>query len=172
MAARVATCTRLSHGIVAVDTDYVRPQLAASHLIIDDGRAAFVDVGTNYSVPLLLDALRRNDLDVGDVDYLFVTHVHLDHFEDLDHAGGAGELVRHLPNASVVVHPRGALHLRDPEKLVRGTIAVYGEEHFNRIYQGVTPIRSKRIEIASDGQDFQLGQRRLHCFYTLHSLAC
>ena len=145
---------------MAVDTDYVRPLLDASHVIIDEGRAAFVDTGTNHSVPLLLDALRQLDVDRADVDYVFLTHVHL------DHAGGAGELLKFLPNATVVVHPRGAPHLVEPEKLVRGTIAVYGQSHFDKVYQGVTPLPADRLSIIEDGQRFRLGGRELTCFYT------
>jgi len=155
-----ATLTRLDHGIVAVDTDYVRPILDASHLVMDGGRAAFVDTGTNHSVPLLLDALRQLDVDVADVDYLFLTHVHL------DHAGGAGELLKHLPNATAVVHPRGAPHLAEPDRLVRGTVAVYGQAHFDKVYQGVTPISRKRITAVEDGQVFRLGNRDLTLFFT------
>jgi Cft2 family RNA processing exonuclease len=79
-------------------------------------------------VPLLLDALRQQDLDVGDVDFVFLTHVHL------DHAGGAGELMLQLPNASCVIHPYGAPHMIDPGKLVAGTEAVYGKEQTAETY--------------------------------------
>jgi glyoxylase-like metal-dependent hydrolase (beta-lactamase superfamily II) len=74
-------------GIVVVDTEYVRPNLDASHLIVDQGRAAFVDTGTALSVPNLLAALASHDVGVDDVDYILLTHVHL------DHAGGAGAIV-------------------------------------------------------------------------------
>jgi glyoxylase-like metal-dependent hydrolase (beta-lactamase superfamily II) len=97
---QAAHMTELGHGIVAVDTDYFRPLQDASHLIVAGDRAAFVDTGTNHSVDLLLDALARLNLDVGQVDFVFLTHVHL------DHAGGAGRLMGRLPNAKAVVHPR------------------------------------------------------------------
>ena len=155
-----AAITKLDHGITAVDTDYVRPILDASHLVVESGRAAFVDTGTTNSVPLLLDAMKQLDVDVGDVDYLFLTHVHL------DHAGGAGELLTHLPNAKVVVHPRGARHLLEPEKLIKGTIAVYGQESFDKIYGGVTAIPKDRMIVVEDQQDFELASRPLQCFFT------
>jgi len=47
----------LGHGIAAIDTGFVRPFFDASHLLIEGGRAAFVDVGTIHSVPGLLAAL-------------------------------------------------------------------------------------------------------------------
>lgn len=155
-----ATTTDLDHGITAVDTDYVRPLLDASHLIVEGGRAAFVDTGTNDSVPLLLDALARAGLDRGDVDYVFLTHVHL------DHAGGAGELMAALPNARAVLHPRGARHMIDPSKLVKGAQAVYGERAFADMYGEIRPIPEARVVVADDGQRFDLAGREFQCFHT------
>jgi hypothetical protein len=45
------------HGIFAIDTHYLRPGLDASHLIVHEGRAAFVDTGATPAVPYLLAAL-------------------------------------------------------------------------------------------------------------------
>lgn len=155
-----AALTELDHGVTAIDTAYVRPKLDASHLIIEAGQAAFVDTGTTKSVPLLLDALAQKNVDPADVAYLFLTHVHL------DHAGGAGELLSHLPNAKAVVHPRGVRHLLNPQKLIDGTIAVYGQRRFDELYGGVTAIAAERLIIADDLQNFELAGRALQCFYT------
>src|SRR4051794_34694109 len=102
------TITRHPHGTYAVDTEYVRPGLAAAHIVEHRGRAAFIDVGTTLSVPYLLAALDRLGIAPSAVDLLLLTHVHL------DHAGGAGALMQALPNAKAVLHPRGAPHLIDP----------------------------------------------------------
>ncbi|HEX7062657.1 MAG TPA: MBL fold metallo-hydrolase, partial [Woeseiaceae bacterium] len=150
----------LGDGITAIDTEYVRPLLDASHLIVDGGRAAFVDTGTNQSVPLLLAVLGLEGVEPADVDYVFLTHVHL------DHAGGAGELLRRLPRAQAVLHPRGARHMIDPEKLVSGSIAVYGEARFRELYGEIRPIPEERVTIANDGQRFALGGRELTCLHT------
>ena len=155
-----AEVTEHGNGVVAIDTDYVRPILDASHLIIESGRAAFVDTGTTNSVPLLLDALAQKDIDVGDVDFVFLTHVHL------DHAGGAGELMTHLPNAKAIVHPRGARHMSEPQKLIDGTIAVYGQERYEKVYGGVTPIAEDRMVVVDDLQQFEFAGRALQCFFT------
>ena len=158
--AEIPALLSFPHGITAVDTDYVRPRLDASHLVIRGGRGAFVDTGTSRSVPALLAALAAKDLDPADVDYVFLTHVHL------DHAGGAGELMRHLPNAKVLVHPRGAAHVVNPEKLIAGTKAVYGEAEFARLYGEIPPIAAERVIEAPEGLLVQLGGSELLLIHT------
>jgi glyoxylase-like metal-dependent hydrolase (beta-lactamase superfamily II) len=148
------------HGITAIDTDYVRPQLDASHLIVRDGRAAFVDTGTTHSVPNLLAALEQKQIAPEAVDYVLLTHVHL------DHAGGAGELMRHLPNANVLVHPRGAAHLVDPSRLIAGTKAVYGDAEFMRLYGEIPPIPAERVLTAADDTRLRLGSSELRLIHT------
>ena len=114
--------TKFADGITAVDTEYVRPQMDASHVVVAGTRAAIVDTGPNSAVPLILAALEQLGIERDAVELLFLTHVHL------DHAGGAGQLMRHLPRATAVIHPRGAPHMIDPAKLIAGSRAVYGEE--------------------------------------------
>ena len=155
-----ARTTVLNDGIVAIDTEYSRPLQDASHLIIEAGRAAFVDTGVNSSVPLLLEGLAEQGLDVADVDYVFLTHIHL------DHAGGAGLLMQHLPNARCVVHPRGAPHMVNPEKIIAGTEAVYGKQETRDMYGEIQPIDADRMETAEDGEWFALAGRQLQAFFT------
>ncbi len=152
--------TYFGHGITAVDTDYVRPRLDASHVILRDGRAAFVDTGTTHSVPNLLTGLVSAGALPEQVDYVFLTHIHL------DHAGGAGELTRHLPRAKVVVHPRGASHIVDPSKLIEGTRAVYGEAEFQRLYGEIPGIPAERVVQAADGMKLMLGKSELTFIHT------
>ena len=152
--------TDYADGITAIDVDYVRPRLAASHLVVDGGRAAFVDTGTTRSVPNLLAALAARRIDPAQVDWVLTTHVHL------DHAGGAGELMRHLPQARCVVHPRGARHLADPGKLVAGSIAVYGEARYRELYGDIVPIAEDRLLVPQDGERISLGGRTLELLHT------
>jgi len=155
-----ATLYRHPHGVTAVDAEYLYPGHAAAHLIVDSGRAAFVDVGTNSSVPYLLAALDELGLAPAAVDYLLLTHVHL------DHAGGAGALMQHLPNARALLHPRGAPHMIDPAKLIAGSQAVYGEERFRRLYGELLPIAPERVRIVADGERVVLGGRTLELIHT------
>jgi glyoxylase-like metal-dependent hydrolase (beta-lactamase superfamily II) len=145
----------LGHGIHAIDTGFVRPFFDASHLVVEQGRAAFVDVGTTFSVPGLLRALDGLGLPREAVDYVIVTHVHL------DHAGGAGEMMRLLPQAKLVVHPRGARHMIDPAKLWAGASAVYGEDAMRRNYGRLVPVDPARVIEAPDGFTLVLASRPL-----------
>lgn len=144
-------------GIHTIDTAQVRPRFAAAYLVEGDGRAALVDCGTNHSVPHILAALERAGVSAGQVDWLILTHVHL------DHAGGAGALLPHLPNARVVVHPRGARHMIDPSKLMAGATAVYGEEAMQRLYGTLQPVPAERVLEAGDGFVVRLAGRPLTC---------
>ncbi len=143
----------LGDGVFLIDTLYTRPGHAASHLVVDNGRAAFVDTGAGPAAPRLLAALDQLGIAREQVDYLFLTHVHL------DHAGGAGQLMRALPNARAVLHPRGAPHMIDPTKLTAGSIAVYGEALFHQLYGELVPIPADRVLVTEDGQRLSLGRR-------------
>ncbi|MGH8198381.1 MAG: MBL fold metallo-hydrolase [Steroidobacteraceae bacterium] len=156
----VSKLTDFAGGITAIDADYVRPRLAASHLVIDAGRAAFVDTGTTHSLPNLLGALAAKNIDPADVEWVLATHVHL------DHAGGAGALMQALPNARCAVHPRGARHLAEPSKLIAGSIAVYGEERYRALYGEIVPIPESRLFVAQEGTVIALGGRRLELIHT------
>ena len=169
MNASLPRLTKFADGITAVDTEYVRPQMDASHVVVSGPRAAIVDTGPNTAVPLILAALDELGVSPGAVDYLFLTHVHL------DHAGGAGALMRELPNATAIVHPRGAPHMIDPGKLIAGTRAVYGDELYSKLYGEILPIPTERLKIAQDGARFDLAGRTFECVHTpghaLHHMA-
>ena len=145
----------LGHGITAIDTGFQRPFFDASHLLVERGRAAFVDVGTAFSVPALLAALDTKGVARGAVDYVILTHVHL------DHAGGAGQLMRALPSARLVVHPRGARHMIDPSKLWAGASEVYGAEAMRRTYGELLRVDAERVIEAPDDFTLELGGRPL-----------
>jgi glyoxylase-like metal-dependent hydrolase (beta-lactamase superfamily II) len=160
MTAAKPQLTRHPDGITAVDTEYVRPQQDAAHIVMHQGHAAIVDTGANNAVPLLLAALAELGIAREAVEYLFLTHVHL------DHAGGAGQLMRALPRAKAVLHPRGAPHMVDPSKLIAGTISVYGQQAYQQLYGEVLPIAAERIVITRDGQRLALGEREFEFIHT------
>jgi len=148
------------NGIVAFDSGYVRPLLAAIHLVVEQGRVAIIDTGSNDSLPNTLSALEKLGLDAAAVDYIFLTHIHL------DHAGGAARMMAKFPEARLVVHPRGARHMAEPARLVAGVSAVYGPEYVERVYGDILPIPAERIISAPDGHVVSLAGRELLCLDT------
>lgn len=154
----------LGDNIFAIDTGFVRPQFDASYLVAHRApsgeRLAIIDTGTNYSIPRILATIKDLDCACDQVDYIILTHIHL------DHAGGAGELMQNCPNAKLVVHPRGSRHMIDPSALRAGAVAVYGEEIVQRDYGTLLPIDSNRIIEAQEGQLINLAGRMLTCIET------
>ena len=150
----------LEHGVHVIDTGFHRPVFDASYLLVERGRAAFVDTGTNHSVPRLLAALDAVGLPRAAVDFVIATHVHL------DHAGGVGLLMQHLPSAQLVVHPHGARHLIDPSALMKGARAVYGDEEVARSYGEVAGVAAERVLQSFDGMVLDFAGRPLTFFDT------
>ncbi|MSQ74145.1 MAG: MBL fold metallo-hydrolase [Betaproteobacteria bacterium] len=142
-------------GISAIDSGFHRPMLAAIHLIVEDGRAAIIDTGSNHSVGVVMQALAAKGLKPEQVDWVILTHIHL------DHAGGASQLMRLLPEAVLTVHPRGARHMADPGRLVQGAIDVYGAEVTRQTYGEILPIPKERILETPHESSIRLNSREL-----------
>jgi glyoxylase-like metal-dependent hydrolase (beta-lactamase superfamily II) len=143
------------HGIFAVDSVYDRRLQTAIHLLVEEGRAAVIDTGTSHAVPHILAALTAQGIAPAQVDYVILTHVHL------DHAGAAGQLMALFPNARLTVHPRGARHIADPSRLLSATRAIYGEEETRRVYGEVLPVPQARMVETPEGATLRLAGREL-----------
>lgn len=146
-----------SNGIYCIDAKYGRDNLAAVYLIVQDGKAALVETAHAKSLPCVLDKLQELNISPDNLEYIFVTHIHL------DHAGGAGVYMETFKNAQLVVHPKGVRHMIDPSKLEAGVVAVYGEEFVTNMYGKLLPIAAERILIGSDGFTINLNGRILEC---------
>ena len=143
------------HGIFAVDSVYDRRLQTAIHLLVEEGRAAVIDTGTAHAVPHVMAALAAQGVAPEQVDYVILTHVHL------DHAGAAGQLMVRFPNARLTVHPRGARHMVDPSRLLSATVAIYGAEETRRIYGEVLPVPAARVVETGEGARLALAGREL-----------
>lgn len=147
--------------VYPVDCHYVREERACAFLLIEGDRASFVDNNTVFAVPYLLEALEKRGIKRENVDYIIVTHVHL------DHAGGTAELVKHCPNAKVIAHPKASRHLANPSRLIDGARAVYGEPLFTQLYGNIEPVPEEKIYSVSDNEVIKWGNRELKFMHTL-----
>lgn len=148
-------------GILTIDTHYLgRPEFAAVYLLIDGDRAIFFDNNTNAAVPGQLAALRDHGLQPEQVEYLIITHVHL------DHAGGTSAMARACPNATILAHPRAAPHIIDPSRLVASASAVYGADEFRRLYGNIEGVAAERVRVMGDEEVLDFGNRQLRFLHT------
>jgi glyoxylase-like metal-dependent hydrolase (beta-lactamase superfamily II) len=145
----------IANGVSVIDSGYFSKDFAAIYIIKQNNKVAIIETGTTFSVSNVKKALEKDNLSVLDVAYIIPTHVHL------DHAGGAGELMKHCPNATLIAHPRGARHLIDPTKLIAGAMAVYGEKQFNKLYGKIIPIEADRVIEADDSFTLDFDGREL-----------
>ncbi len=140
---------------MAVDSGLFGREMAACYVLETADQVALIEVGSNSSADRILNVLKHRGWSPGQVSHVIVTHVHL------DHAGGSGRIMQLLPNAVLVVHPRGARHLIDPSQLEAGTRAVYGDTVFDETHGHLIPVPRERVITMEDGETLAIGEREL-----------
>ena len=112
-------------------------------------KKALVDVGPSAAAPSLLSALADVGVNSSEIDYIVLTHIHM------DHSGGVGTVVRHLSEARVVAHSRAVPHLADPSRLWQASRKTLGElaDQYGRI----EPVPEDRVVAATDSMKLDLG---------------
>lgn len=118
--------------------------------VIDEEELTIIETGPSPSVKYIKKGLEMLGFTLDQVKYIIVTHIHL------DHAGGAGLLIKECPNAQVVVHPRGERHLVDPRKLAAGARAIYGDS-FSELFDPIVPIPEDRLLVKTEGDTLKIG---------------
>ncbi|MBD7944277.1 MBL fold metallo-hydrolase [Psychrobacillus sp. Sa2BUA9] len=126
--------------------------------VIQEEKLTIVETGPSPSVKHLKEGLQELGFSLDEVKYIIVTHIHL------DHAGGAGLLLQECPNAKVVVHPKGARHLAEPERLIAGARAVYGSE-FDDLFDPIVAIPEERLLTRAEGETLQIGENCTLTFF-------
>jgi glyoxylase-like metal-dependent hydrolase (beta-lactamase superfamily II) len=147
--------------IFTIDCHYAGiDQVVCAYLIVDKGRATFIETNTSHAVPHLLAKLDSLGIPRENVDFVIITHVHL------DHAGGSSALLSSCPNAKLLAHPKAAKHMMNPTRLIESSKQVYGEETFQKLYGEISPIPEHRIRIMLDGESLEWGSRNFNFIYT------
>lgn len=145
----------LKYAIYHLDVEYVQAGVASLYLLEHKKQLCIIETGTALSLPIVQAAIASLGLSFDDVAYIIPTHIHL------DHAGGAGALMQACPQAKLIIHPRGAAHMADPARLIAGTISVYGEENYQRLYGEVIAVAEDKMIIAEDGMQLDFNGRML-----------
>lgn len=140
-----------------IDTEMHGRRGITGAFIVRGRRTALVETGPRSSLDVTLAGLSAASVE--DLDWIVVTHIHL------DHAGAAGSLAARFPGARVAVHEVGAPHLVDPSKLWSSAARIYGDR-MNELWGGIDPISQERIHVLRDGDQIDLGGRRLRAIDT------
>lgn len=135
--------------IVTLDLNFQgKTQTIASYLIRHSSGVVLIESGPGSTIKDLQTGLAEIGLSVTDVTHVLLTHIHL------DHAGAAGWLARQ--GAKIYVHPIGAPHLLNPEKLIASATRIYGDQ-MEKLWGEFLPVPEKQLVIPKDGEDIIIG---------------
>lgn len=142
---------RISENIYLIDDfDLSMTERTGTYVLLEE-KITLIETSASPSIPYILEGLEALEISPADIAYIIVTHIHL------DHAGGAGLMIKHCPNAKVIVHPKGARHLAEPSRLIAGAKAVYGEK-FSELFDPILAIPEDRIIIKDDGDTLVISE--------------
>ena len=119
------------------------PRRIGAYLVETDDGLALHDCGPTSCLPALRDALAARGVEVHDLSCLLLSHIHL------DHAGGAGALVREHPELIVHVSEIGAPHLIDPTRLEASARRLYGDS-FDALWGELAPVPAGNVRVVGD----------------------
>ncbi len=152
--------TVLTHGISWIDLEFMgRRHAIATGVVRGGGSLVLVDPGPASCLDALEAGLQGIGARLSDVDFLLLTHIHL------DHAGATGTIVRMHPHIRVFVHDRGAPHMADPSKLLASASRLYGDR-MDRLWGAVEPVPQDRLIVVQGGERVEAGGRTFDVAYT------
>lgn len=152
--------TRVADSTYLLDcTEDVAFPLSEVAYILDGDPPVMIEPGSTATARQLLVHAAASPVDLRRLAYIIPTHIHV------DHGGGAGYLAQHLPDAKILLHPRGARHLADPAKLAAATRGVFGDD-FEERFGPILPVAEARMRVAGDNEVIHLGHRDLTVMFT------
>ncbi len=135
--------------VITLDLNFQgRQQAIASYLIRHADGAVLIESGPGSTLPALQAALANEGLSPRHVTHVLLTHIHL------DHAGAAGWLA--LQGAKIYVHPVGAPHMLNPEKLIASATRIYGER-MESLWGDFLPVPESQLIIPNDAETIEIG---------------
>lgn len=128
-----------------------RSQAIAAYLIPHSSGVVLVECGPGSTQLALQAALAEQGYSPDDVTHVLLTHIHL------DHAGAAGWLAHQ--GTEVYVHPVGAPHMLNPEKLLASAGRIYGDK-MDPLWGEFLPVPESKLKVAHDAQEIVIGHLR------------
>ncbi len=123
-----------------------------------DEKNAIIETGPACGLENIMQGIAMAGLTPEEIDWVLPTHIHLDHF------GGGGHLLRELPNAQALVHPKALKHVLDPQLLWEGHRAFLGQ--IAEMYGEPLPVAPDRVTVVEDGTVVDFGGTQLRALHT------
>lgn len=138
--------------VVTLDLNFQgRPHAIAAYLIRSSDSVVLIESGPGSTLHALETGLAKEGLSPRDVTHVLLTHIHL------DHAGAAGWLAKQ--GAEIYVHPVGAPHMLNPEKLLASAARIYGDR-MQSLWGEFLPVPESHLKVLNDGQEIKIGDLR------------
>lgn len=133
-----------------------------NNYLIDDAKTCLIDVNAEVIPNNLLAELKKIDIDIVDLDYILITHLHLEHIRSI------GYFREHAPNCRILTGPQNAHYLENFEKIF-SKVFNQGNNEFQEIpgvfkfyYDQFFPIKNTKIDkIIHDNERLSLGDHTL-----------
>lgn len=129
----------------------------ASFLIKSSAGNILIETGPSSTLPNLIAGLKKHRVKPESVKHVFLTHVHL------DHAGAAWYFAE--MGAQIYVHPKGATHLKNPEKLWNSAKRIYGKE-MEKLWGEMNPIPGSQITSVKHKKRIKIGSNPIKAIHT------
>jgi glyoxylase-like metal-dependent hydrolase (beta-lactamase superfamily II) len=138
--------------IITIDLNFQgKSQSIASYLIRHSGGAVLIESGPGSTLAALEAGLAKEGFSTRDVTHVLVTHIHL------DHAGASGWLSQ--LGAQIIVHPNGAPHMLEPEKLIASATRIY-RDRMQTLWGEFLPVVEQQLKVPKDAEEIVVGNLR------------
>ena len=139
--------------VITLDLNFQgKTHAIASYLIKHSTGAILIESGPGSTLPALKAGLAVNGFSLADVTHVLLTHIHL------DHAGAAGRIAQES-GAEVYVHPIGAPHMLNPEKLIASATRIYGDK-MDTLWGEFLPVPQNQLKVPNDAEEIVIGNLR------------
>jgi len=128
-----------------------KTQAIASYLIRHNDGAVLIETGPGSTLSALETALSAEGLSPRHITHVLLTHIHL------DHAGAAGWFAKQ--GAEIYVHPNGAPHLVNPEKLIASAARIYGDK-MDQLWGEILPVAENQLKVPNDAEEIVISTLR------------
>jgi glyoxylase-like metal-dependent hydrolase (beta-lactamase superfamily II) len=156
----LATITKQSPGLLHISLPFQgEHNVIGAYVLSGKDEVALIDPGPTTTVEALLSSLEEAEIVPQNVTHILLTHIHL------DHAGGVGRLLHHMPNAKVYVHSKGASHIQDPAKLIASATKIY-KGRMEELWGEIEAVPEDNVKVIEGGDILNIAGRRLEVHYT------